>query len=52
MKGKKVKLPRGKVIEIRRKLLDTRGEKEGITLRRKIAELRKKGNKKRKGKKK
>lgn len=40
-KGKRIRLPKGKVIEKSRHLLDTKSEKAGITLRRKIAQLSK-----------
>ncbi len=40
-KGKRIKLKIGKVIEKSRHLLDTKQEKEGITLRRRMAQLRK-----------
>ena len=39
VKGKKVPLPRGKVIERRRRLLDTRQEKRDITLKRRIKQI-------------
>ena len=39
VKGRKVKLRRGKVIERRRRLLDTRQEKRKITLRRRIKQI-------------
>ena len=42
VKGKRRPLPRGKVIEKRTHLLDTRQEKRGITLRRRIKQISKK----------
>jgi hypothetical protein len=39
VKGKKKKLPQGAVIEKRTKLLDTKGEKQGISLKKRIAQL-------------
>ena len=42
VKGKRVPLPKGKVIERRRHILDTRSEKRGISLKRKIAQLERK----------
>ena len=39
VKGKRIPLPKGKVIEKRRYLLDTRQEKKQITLKRRIAQL-------------
>lgn len=55
-KGKTIRLPKGAVIERGEKgrnfLLDTRGEKLGITLRKRIKQLTKKPTKKRKVKKK
>ena len=42
VKGRRVGLPKGKVIEKSRFLLDTKSEKKGITLLRKIAELERK----------
>ncbi len=50
VKGKRVKLPKGKVIERGRRLLDTRSEKRGITLRRKVAQLERESKKKSKRK--
>ena len=41
VKGKRVPLPKGKVIERSKHLLDTRQEKKKITLRRRIAQLSK-----------
>ena len=40
-KGKRIPLKKGKVIELGRHLLDTRPEKKGITLKRRIAQLSK-----------
>ena len=42
IKGKRKPLQRGKVIEKRTRLLDTRSERKGITLRRKVSQLEKK----------
>ncbi len=41
IKGKRKPLPKGKVIEKRTRLLDTRSERKGITLRRKVSQLEK-----------
>ncbi len=41
VKGKRKPLPKGTVIEKRNRLLDTRGEKRGITARRRIAQITK-----------
>ena len=41
VKGKRVPLIKGRIIERRRHLLDTRSEKKAITLKRKIAQLSK-----------
>ena len=51
IRGRKVPLPKGSVIERRGKRLDTRGEKRKITLARRIAQLKRQANK-RAGKKK
>lgn len=51
VKGKKKALPKGKVIERRKSLLDTRQEKKKITLRRRIKQLSKPVKRKRKKKK-
>ena len=48
VKGKKIKLKKGTVIERRGKLLDTIGERKRITLKKRIAQLRKKKDKKKK----
>ncbi len=45
VKGKKVKLPRGKVIERSKFLLDTKSEKRSITLSKKLAELKRQARK-------
>ena len=42
VKGKRVPLPKGKIIERNRYILDTRSEKRGISLKRKIAQLERK----------
>lgn len=52
VKGKRKPLPKGKVIEKRKHLLDTKQEKRKISLRRRIKQLSKKPKKRKGGKKK
>ncbi len=41
VKGKRKALPKGRIIEKRKRLLDTRSEKKGISLRRKLSQMKK-----------